>query len=135
MWFRARLVALVVCVLVGCAKAPPNLSPSGARAYQANQAVVALGTVQHAAIELNKIQVCNPAPCHPLFSNKDTAIVVDNVTTALTTMRTVPQGWKATALSALQAVKMRLADDGKASIAAYLDTAIAIVSALTGDTP
>lgn len=130
---RMVLVALVVCV--GCAKAPPNLSPVGQRTYQANQAVVALGTVQHAAIELNKIQVCTPAPCHPLLSDKNTALVVDNMTTAFNGIRGVPSGWKATALTALQSVQMRLDAEGKSSIAAYLDMAITLVSSLTGDTP
>ena len=130
---RMLLVALVLCV--GCAKAPPNLSPTGPRTFQANQAVVALGTVQHAAIELNKVQVCTPAPCHPLFSDRNTAIVVDNMTTAFNGIRGVPQGWKATALSSLRAVQMRLDAEGKASIAAYLDMAITLVTNLTGDTP
>jgi hypothetical protein len=57
------------------------------------------------------------------------------VTTALRGIRGVPSGWKATALSALNAIQMRLGDEGKASLASYVNMAIALVTNLTGDTP
>ena len=62
------VVCLTLALSLGCTHAPPSLSPAGARLYQANEVVVAIGTLQHAAIELNKVQVCpTPATCHPLL--------------------------------------------------------------------
>lgn len=125
---------IAVLTLVSCAKTPPNLSPTGARTFQANQAVVALGTLQHAAIELNKVQVCEPAPCHPLLTDTNTGVVVDNVTSALTAMRAVPTGWKATATQALDTIQMRLDESGKTTLTAYISMAVTIINGLIGGT-
>jgi hypothetical protein len=116
--------------VANCAgNAPPSLSPTGKLTYQANEGVVALGTVQHAAIELNKVQACTSA-CHPLLPDKDVAVVVDNVTSALIIIKQVPNGWKATIISALNAISTRLDAEGKMRLSAYLGAAIAVVNAL-----
>lgn len=128
---------LIACVLVtsGCASAPTSLSPTGQRTYQANQAVVAIGMVQHVAIDLNQIQVCPPAPCHPLLSDTNTGVVVDNVASALKTVRAVPGGWKLTIMSALVEMGQRLDAEGHRQLGSYIQTAVTVVSSLTGGTP
>ena len=125
------LIALVLAfVMSSCAKPPASLSPAGAKVYQANQAVVAIGTLQHAAIELNKIQNCQPMPCQPFLSDKNTGVVVDNVATALMTIRAVPAGWKATAQAALTEIAARLDGDGKTQLASYLNAASTVIATL-----
>lgn len=130
---RRTFLAIALCATLACAsKAPSGLSPAGVRVWQANEAVVALGTAQHAAIQLNKVQVCTPAPCHPLLSDRNTGIVVDNVLTALRMIRAVPAGWKAIALAALDAIISRLDDDGQTKFGAYLEAAYTIITAIRG---
>lgn len=124
------LAMMVLALCVACMSAPPSLSPIGQRTYQADQAVLAIGQVQTAAIGLNKIQVCPPTPCHPVLSDANTAIVIDSVTSALNTMRVVPDGWKATTLTALMNIQNRLDASGKTTLAAYLEAARTIVNAL-----
>lgn len=136
-WYLLLLLLLLLPLLLlttpACAsKAPPGLSPVGVRVWQANEAVVALGTAQHAAIELNKIQVCEPAPCHPLLSTRNTGVVVDAVTLALTTLRAVPDGWRATSLAALDTIIAKLDADGKTRFASYLTAARTIINAIGG---
>ena len=102
-------ILLVGLLFVGCARnAPSSLSPAGVRLYQANEVAVGLGTLQHAAIELNKVQRCDPAPCQPLLSDQNTRIVIEAVTDGLTTLRAVPDGWKATGLAVTQRIEGRL---------------------------
>lgn len=125
-----RLLLVVVLLAVGCAKAPPQLPAGDAVLFQANQAVVAIGTVQHAAIELNKVQVCPPAPCRPLLSDANTRIVIDNVASALTTIKQVPTGWRPTITAALTEIQNRLDADGKTRLAAYVQTANTIITSL-----
>ena len=122
-------IVIAVVVMAGCAKAPPSLSPAGVRIWQANEGVVALGTVQHTAIELNKIQVCDPA-CHPLVSDRNTGIVVDAVADGLKAIQRVPDGWKATAVVVLERIEGRLDAAGKEKLAAYVIAARTVIDAL-----
>lgn len=131
---RRTLLLVLALVLLGCAKPPSTLSPVGARTFQANQAVVAIGMLQRSAIELNKIEVC-PTPatvpaCHPFLSDQNTGIVVDNVTTALTAIRGVPLGWKGTIEQALTTIAARLDGDGKTQLASYITAANSVIAAL-----
>lgn len=99
----------------------------------AKQAAVAIGTAQHAAIELNKIQTCDqaqPPACHPLLSDHNTGIVVDAVTDALTTMRAIPDGWKATADAAIVRIEGRLDAAGKEQFNGYLEAARVALKAI-----
>lgn len=126
---RTVSIALVLLALTGCTHAPPSLSPAGARLYQANEVVVAIGTLQHAAIELNKVQVCPaPATCHSLLIDANTKVVVDASTAALTTIKATPDGWKAAASALLTQVTARLDAAGKTQLAAYVQ----VVSQIAG---
>jgi len=119
-------------LIPACAKTPPSLSPTGTRFYQADRGVVAIGTVQHVAIDLNRIQVCDPQPCHALLSDQNTRIVVDATTTALTTIKAAPSGWAAAATTALERLAAQLDEAGKKELAAYLDAARQIVTTFGG---
>jgi len=125
------LILLVALACAGCAKAPPNLTPAGVVVWQANEATVILGNVQRTAIGLNGVQRCEiPRPCEPLFSDRNTGIVVDVVTDGLLTLRAVPSGWRATTSEALNRVAMRLDEAGRTKIAGYLQAAREAVEAI-----
>lgn len=108
-----------------CAKTPPALDPTGTRAWQANQAVVALGELQHAAIEFNKVQICDEAPsaCHPIVSDANVRIVIDVIGPALTSLRAAPDGWRTVSEQALDQVAARLDAQGKSKLAGYIQAA------------
>lgn len=129
---RSTLCSALVVVLLlaaACAKAPATLTPVGVLSWQANQAVVAIGTVQHAAIQLNDIDRCDPT-CVPLLSDANTRLVVDISTAAFNTIRAVPSGWKATTLAALEQMAAGLDTSGRTTLAAYVQTARTIVEGL-----
>lgn len=132
---RVTFVAVVASMVMACASnAPPSLTPAGVRIWQANEAVVALGTLQHVAIQLNGVQRCeappNDAVCAPVLSTQNTGVVVDAVTAALTTVRQVPSGWKPTALAALTQIEARLDAAGKTKLSAYVVAARTVIEAL-----
>lgn len=125
-WGRLAAAVLVAgCLTIpACAgNTSPNTSPTVQVIATANDVVVGLGTLQHAAIELNKAQTCTtatPPACTPLLSEANTRIVVNAVGEALKTIQQVPNGWKATAGSALTAITARLDAAGQAKLAAYI---------------
>jgi hypothetical protein len=130
------LLVLTLAIFSACNHAPPTLSPAGQRAYSADQGVVALGTIQHAAIELNKLQVCaEPGNCHALLSEPNTHVVVDAVTDALNSIKAAPQGWKPVATSAVDRIVARLDAAGKQQLVAYIDAARKIIASFTQETP
>jgi hypothetical protein len=133
---RNRMVELKLSVLVlllwiafGCASAPP-VSPQGQLVWKANEVVVALGTLQHTAIELNKVQVCEPAPCRPLLSDKNTGVVVDSVTSTLKVLRGVPSGWRTIVRNALSQILERLDDFGQQRLRPYIEIVAALAYSL-----
>ena len=129
---RMPYLALCLCVslcLSGCRPAPPNLPPESVVVWKANEAVVAVGTVQHVAIELNKVLICDPT-CHGVLSDKNTGIVVDAVRRILLTIQQVPNGWKQTALLGLDQIDAALDDAGKGKLKAYTAAARATIAAL-----
>lgn len=128
----SHALVLVVLVLQGCAKAPPSLSPAGVRDYRANEAVLAIGQVQTAAIGLNGVSVCDPAPCHPLLSDANTRVVVSAVRAALLTIQQTPAGWKAATNTALDQIAAQLDAAGKGKFRAYIEAARVVLNAIGG---
>ena len=124
-----RLAIVFLLFFAACTKAPPQLPPEAVVAYKANEAIVAIGTIQHVAIELNKVLVCDPA-CHGLLSDKNTGIVVDAVRKVLLTIQQAPNGWKATALVGLDQIDALLDETGRAKLKAYTAAARATIQAL-----
>jgi hypothetical protein len=125
------MLGVLLALTVACAsKAPPSLSPADTRMWQANEAGVALGTIQRAAIDLNRIEACEPAPCRKLLSDTNTRAVIDVVVPALQTIRAVPDGWLATANAAVDQVTLRLDAAGKTKLRAYVEAARIILNQL-----
>lgn len=120
----------LVFALSTCAKAPPTLTPTGARAWQANEAVLAINQLQEAAIAMNEIQVCPPAPCHPLLSLANTRIVGNTAVAARNAIDQAPASWGATTQTALTQIAMQLDAAGKQVLAAYLTAANAVLFSL-----
>lgn len=128
-------VLLCLCLsLPACAKASPTLPPETLVVWKANQAVVAIGTVQHVAIELNKILMCEAPPnqtqCHSVLSDKNTGLVVDAVRKVLLTIQQVPSGWRQTVLTGLDQIDSALDEAGKGKLKAYTAAARVTIGAL-----
>jgi hypothetical protein len=126
------LIAVALAVGSSCAKAPPSLSPAGVQVWKLNEVVVSVGTIQHAAIELNKVQICEPAPCRPLLSDQNTRSVIDVVSVTLRTLRAIPQGWPAIVDSALVEITNRLDTFGQQKLKPYIEAVRVLLSALRG---
>lgn len=104
-----------------CGHQPPTINPADLELWRARQAVIALGTVQRAAIALNETQACTPLPCHPFLSDAHTKLVIDAVGDAVTAIRAAPNGWLAVARSAVQTIRQRVdADPTAARLRPYL---------------
>lgn len=134
-------LVLLVTVLACASKAPPVQTPKALKIWQANEVVVHLGQLQDVAIGLNGIKRC-PTPetpeanCPPVLSDTNTGYVVDAVEVAVKTIQKVPEGWKAAALTALDAVEKQLDAAGKAKLLSYLTVARqAVESLLAPPTP
>ena len=132
-----KRILLLALLTVSCAShiPPATLSGVGVSAWYANEAVVAIGTLQHVAIELNKVIICdaptatsNAIPsCHPILSDANTRVVVDSVTVALNTMRAVPSGWVQTTVTALDQISNKLDQYGQVKLRPYLDAARIVI--------
>lgn len=129
-----RLLLALVLSSACATHVPPSLTGPGIIAFQANRIGVPIGTVQHTAIELNKIQVCNPAPCHPFLSNADTRIVVDAATEAAMVLRATPAGWQVTANLFISRLEARLTAAGKGQLGAYLEVVRTVMNSIAKET-
>lgn len=125
-----RYLCIAALLFVGCAKAPPTLTTVGARAWQANEAVLALNQLQSAAIGLNAIRICPPEPCRPSLSATNTRLIIDTTTSARNAIDVAPSGWRAVAQAALTQIANQLDASGKQTLAAYLTAATAVVASL-----
>jgi hypothetical protein len=89
---------LALVLIVGCAKAPPTLTPVGKTAWQGIQAIRILDTIRDVAIAAN---AQNP----PVLSTDTTRKVVTFHKSAVTVIGSTPGGWKpivTTSLAQLQ---------------------------------
>lgn len=133
MLLRRRMAPfLVILLATGCAKPSPTLTPTGVRAYYADEAVVALGTLQHTVIELNGIKFCQPQPCTPvpLVSTANTRKVIDVISPAIKTLRTAPADWQVTANTAIDEVGKVLDEAGRGKLRSYLEAAKLVLNAI-----
>jgi len=125
------LIVVTLLLTVSCAgNKPPNLTPDVLPIWQANESIVAIGMFQEATIGLNSIQVCEPLPCHPLVSDDNTRKVVTGTTSAIRTIRQLPNGWRATSIAALLEIEQQLDAAGKTKLAAYLQAARLILGGI-----
>lgn len=138
----AMLLLVLLPVLLfsdSCAKRPPNLSPTGVRAWQADEVVVHLNTVVDATIGLNKVQVCQ-APsgqpvntardCHPLVPDKTVRPVLSAIDNALQLLDKAPDNWRVIALQALDQAEKELDEYGKTKLLPYLAAARGAITAI-----
>lgn len=126
------LLLLCLCLtLPSCAKKPVGLDPTGVKLWQANEAIVVVGTFQHTAIEFNKVQKCpTPTTCHPLLSDANTRLVIDASAVGIKTIAATPDGWRAAALQALDVAAQKLDAAGRQQLAAYLTAARTALAAI-----
>ena len=118
------IVGLLLCIAptAGCRKFPANTDPKIVALYNANEAVVALGSLSHAAIELNKQQICDTPTvnCRPILSRANTDVVTDVVFDALKVMGPTPTQWQGVVKNALNTIQARLDAAGKTRLSAYI---------------
>lgn len=120
-WTSVLVFVLSLSILTtGCASAP-TLPPGGQVLYAADEVMVAFGTLQHAAIELNKKCTTVTLPCVPIVSTANANVVVDVTKEAVTLITATPSGWKAIASTALSQIQSRLDAAGKTKLSAYID--------------
>jgi hypothetical protein len=125
------MLAAVIMFMAACAgNAPSSLTPAGVKDWQANEVVVAIGTLQRTAIALNGVQVCDPAPCHALFSDANTRTVIDAVEVALKTIQAAPAGWRVAADTALTQITTKVDAAGLAKLQPYLAAARSVIDSL-----
>lgn len=115
-------------MLSGCAaQAPPSLSPTGVRIYQANQALLVLDMIQRSAIGLNRIQICEPAPCRPMLSDDDTRQVIDTVAIGVKAIQVAPAVWKVQATSTLNEVSSHVGLEGRKTLSQYVNAGLQLL--------
>lgn len=125
-------VAFLSAFAVDCAThLPPTLSPEASVIYRADEALVAIGAVQDAAIGLNAIKVCRPVPeqdqCQPFLSDNDTRLVVELVKDAVTTTKLAPDGYLKFIGGALDRMLLHLDAATKAKLLPYIAAAQTIL--------
>jgi hypothetical protein len=120
---RRLLVVFLLSASIGCATLTPpaSLTGPGRTAFYANEVSIAFGTVQHAAIELNRVA---------LLSEANTRGVVEVTTDVITTLKQAPEGWQAAAATGLERVTQRLDAAGKTQLDPYLHGAATIIREL-----
>ncbi len=94
---------LIICcalaqLTLGCASAPPNLSPAAQQAWYATRVVKGLDVLRDTAIDAN-------AQTPPLLTTTETRCVVLVHQTALQTMQAKASGWPTAVSTALDGLK------------------------------
>lgn len=120
----SKIVPMVLIVLLaggvtlGCAKAPPTLSPPGVAAFNALRVGHAVDIVRDTATD---------AEVQKLISTADTRLIVDWHSAVVKTIAAVPGGWKATVLAAIDQLKTDILPAAWQRIAIYIDLLKAII--------
>lgn len=129
---KRLLLAFLLVGLVGCAHRPPNLTPAQLALYRADDALVAIGIVQNAAIQLNKIKTCSgdmpPVCTSTVMSDRNTRIVVDAVADAVPVILATPEGWRSATLVLIERVEARLDAAGLTRVRPYLEALRVLVN-------
>lgn len=101
------LIAFTACT----PKVGPNTDPRAVTALKVKEVVIAIGTVQHTAIELNKVGIVN---------NEATEYTIDYVKSALNVIKATPNGWQPSVIKVLDELENKLNPDAKARLFPYL---------------
>jgi len=136
------LIGLAILILIaltgiGCGayRAPASYPQPQRTLWYATEIAVAVNTVQTAAIQLNKISVCEagtvitaesgpaldiPPACHPLLSEDNVRAVGETASDIRASLRKTPEGWRAIVATGLERMTARLDNAGQVKLAAYL---------------
>ncbi len=100
-----RLIPLLALTLIlGCTKAPPNLTPEATAAFHATRVVKALDLVMDTAIAAE-------AQTPKVLSTANTRRVVEWHNAAVRSIHAVPDGWKPTVLESMDQLVRVLGSD------------------------
>jgi hypothetical protein len=129
MMIRPNKLAIVFCVFFalgvaldqGCAHTPPNLSPTGATAFQSHQIQNSLDTIRDVAIDAN-------ATTPPLLATSTTRKVVTWHQSAITVLHARGSGWVALLTTSLDELSKDLPAAEQHTLAPYIALAKAILA-------
>ena len=120
-----KFVAVLVLMLtVGCAKAPPDLTPEASLAFKGTQAVKALDVLRDTAIAAH-------AQDPPLLSEDSTRKVVQYHQSAIKMMQAAPLGWAPAAKQALDELLNNLTEKDKALLTPYVVLLKTVIAEVT----
>lgn len=115
---------LILALAVGCAKAPPDLTPEASAAFKGTQAVKALDALRDAAVAAN-------AQVPPLLSTEVTRTVVLYHQSTVKIVQAAPAGWKAAAMATLDEVTKNLSPHDKALLQPYVTLVKLVIGEVT----
>jgi hypothetical protein len=129
MMIRPNKLAIVFCVFFalgvaldqGCAHTPPNLSPTGATAFQSHQIQNSLDTIRDVAIDAN-------ATTPPLLATATARKVVTWHQSAITVLHARGSGWVALLTTSLDELSKDLPAAEQHTLAPYIALAKAILA-------
>lgn len=99
---------------------PSSLTGIARTVYRADEVGVLLGSVQHAAIELNKITECDAeAKCTALLSDRNRRVIVNVITPTLVAMDALPSGYLTLTQSAIEQINAQLDSEGRDRMRPY----------------
>jgi hypothetical protein len=117
----AILTVLSALSTSSCAKAPPNLSPSGVAAFHGTQVVKALDLVRDTAIVAEMQQP-------PLVRTETARAIIVWHRAAVMTIGASPGGWKPTVSAGLDAIDRALSDSERATLTPYIALARTLIA-------
>lgn len=120
-----RVILAIALLGIGCASAPPNLSPLAQTAFRNTQVVKSLDLIRDIAIDANAQK---PAP---LISTDTTRKVVQFHQSALKVIDATSTGWRDVVLASLNEVYNNLPPGEKQLLGPYFTLAITTLKGLT----
>jgi hypothetical protein len=109
----AMMVALLGLGLMGCAKPPPNLTPTATRAFYATEAIKDFDRLREVAVSAH-------ATTPPLLSTDETIAVVEWHKAAIITAHAAQSGWQLSVATGLDQALGKLTPSSRALIAPYV---------------
>jgi hypothetical protein len=123
----AVVIAVMLLFTVGCGQQQITVPSANRVIYNANEAAILLGTLQHVAIQMNETTQCAGTECHPILSERDTRVVVSIITPTLKVMDAIPNGWPTVMSAAIDQIVSQMDSDGRSKLAPYLEAAKAAI--------
>jgi len=111
---RKYLLLLLISIAACTPKVAPSTDARTIAALKVKEVVIAIGTIQHAAIEFNKQGVIN---------NEATEYTIDYIKSALNVIKTTPNGWRLTVVKILDELEGKLNANAKDKLSPYIDIA------------